>query len=181
MAPRGDRQQREAMKKAAFHRGFHATSKAAPRDMSPQYFGRQRRYDGEVRPTRLAKVSASRRTGASATLGGKERRATMMRILGAGLFLAAAAAVLLTAERAAAQDPLGGAIVGGAIGGILGGAIGHGAGGVIAGAAIGATTGALIAAEAQQRPGGYYWWRGGCYYQYPKGSWLQVQPGYCSY
>jgi len=79
------------------------------------------------------------------------------------------------------QDPVGGAIVGGALGGIIGGAVGRGAGGVIAGAAIGATTGAVIAAEAQRRNGGYYWWRGGCYYRYPNGSWLQVQPGYCAY
>jgi hypothetical protein len=37
----------------------------------------------------------------------------------------------------------------------------------------------VIAAEAQRRNSGYYWWRGGCYYRYPNGSWLQVQPGYC--
>jgi hypothetical protein len=53
--------------------------------------------------------------------------------------------------------------------------------GAIAGAAIGATTGAVIAAEAQRRSTGYYWWRGGCYYRYPNGAWLQVQPGYCAY
>ena len=38
----------------------------------------------------------------------------------------------------------------------------------------------LRAQQAQLRAGGYYWWRGGCYYRYPNGSWLQVQPGYCS-
>ena len=53
--------------------------------------------------------------------------------------------------------------------------------GAVVGAIIGATTGAMIAAEAQQRPSGYYWWRGGCYYRYPNGDWLQVQPGYCAY
>jgi hypothetical protein len=84
----------------------------------------------------------------------------MKHSLGAGIFLALA---LLPAQQAAAQDPLAGAIVGGAVGGI-----------------IGAAAGATIAAEAQQRNGGYYWWRGGCYYRYPNGSWLQVQPGYCS-
>ena len=31
-------------------------------------------------------------------------------------------------------------------------------------------SGAVIAAEAQPRPGGYYWWRGGCYYWYPNGA-----------
>ena len=97
----------------------------------------------------------------------------------AGVFLALAA--LLPARHAAAQDPLAGAIVGGAVGGILGGAIGHNAGSAIAGAVIGATTGAVIASEGQRRSSGYYWWHGGCYYRYPNGSWLQVQPGYCSY
>jgi uncharacterized protein YcfJ len=102
----------------------------------------------------------------------------MMRTLGAGIFLGLAA--LLPAQEATAQDPLAGAIVGGALGGIVGGALGRG-GGAVAGAVIGATTGAVIAAEAQQRSTGYYWWRGGCYYRYPNGSWLQVQLGYCSY
>jgi hypothetical protein len=46
---------------------------------------------------------------------------------------------------------------------------------------IGATTGAVIAAEAQRRNGGYYWWHGGCYYRYPNGAWMQIQPGYCDY
>ena len=49
------------------------------------------------------------------------------------------------------------------------------------GAIVVATTGAMIAAEAQQRPSGYHRWRGGCYYRYPNGDWLQVQPGYCAY
>jgi hypothetical protein len=97
----------------------------------------------------------------------------------AGSFLALAA--LLPAQPAAAQDPLAGAIVGGAVGGILGGAIGRGAGGAVAGAVIGGATGAAIVSEGQRRASGYYWWHGGCYYRYPNGSWLQVQPGYCSY
>jgi hypothetical protein len=89
---------------------------------------------------------------------------------------------MVTVERqASAQDPVGGAIVGGALGGIIGGAVGHSPGGAIAGALIGATTGAVIASEAQRRNSGYYWWRGGCYYRYPNGSWLQVQPNYCAY
>jgi hypothetical protein len=102
----------------------------------------------------------------------------MKRMLGAGVLLALAA--VMPAQRAAAQDPIGGAIVGGALGGIIGGAVGHGRG-AVAGAVIGATTGAVIASEAQRRAGGYYWWRGGCYYRYPDGSWLGVAPGYCSY
>ena len=103
----------------------------------------------------------------------------MMRTAAAGIFLALAA--LTPAQQAAAQAPVGGAIVGGTLGAIIGGAIGHGAGGAIAGAAIGATTGAVIAAEAQRRNGGYYWWNGGCYYRYPNGGWVQIQRGYCAY
>ena len=80
----------------------------------------------------------------------------MKQTIGAAAILTLAA--LTPAQQAAAQDPVGGAIVGGALGGIIGGAVGRGAGGVIAGAAIGATTGAVIAAEAQRRNGGYYWW-----------------------
>ena len=102
----------------------------------------------------------------------------MIRTIGAALL---AIAALMPVQQAAAQDPVGGAIVGGALGGIIGGAVGRGAGGAVAGALIGATTGAVIASEAQRRNGGYYWWRGGCYYRYPDGSWLQVQPGYCAY
>jgi outer membrane lipoprotein SlyB len=109
---------------------------------------------------------------------GQDGRANMMRTAGATVFLMLAA--LTPAQQAAAQDPLAGAIIGGALGGIVGGALGRG-GGAIAGAAIGATTGAIIAAEAQRNAAGYYWWHGGCYYRYPNGAWFQVQPGYCSY
>jgi len=101
----------------------------------------------------------------------------MKRVLGAAMLLSAVA--VMPPQQAMAQDPVGGAIVGGALGAIVGGAVGHGAGGAIAGGLIGATTGAVIASEAQRRRTGYYWWRGGCYYRYPNGSWLQVQPGYC--
>src|SRR5579862_12747 len=109
----------------------------------------------------------------------REGRTAMMRSLGAGVLLALSA--LLPAQQATAQDPLAGAIIGGALGGIIGGAAGRGAGGAFAGAAIGATTGAIIASEAQRRSGGYYWWHGGCYYQYPNGAWVQIAPNYCSY
>jgi hypothetical protein len=92
-----------------------------------------------------------------------------------------ALATLLPTQPAAAQDPVGGAIVGGTIGGLIGGALGRGRG-AIAGAAIGATTGAVIAAEARPRPGGYFWWRGGCYFQYPNGAWSPLlTPNYCGY
>jgi len=123
----------------------------------------------EIRP------GPARRSGGR----GKEGRTDMVRALVAGGFLALAA--LMPAQQAGAQDPVGGAILGGVLGGIVGGAVGRGPGGVIAGAAIGATTGAVIASEAQRRNGGYYWWHGGCYYQYPNGAWVQIQPNYCSY
>jgi len=100
-------------------------------------------------------------------------------MVGAGMLLALATA--MPVQQAAAQDPVGGAIFGGAVGGILGGALGGGRG-AIAGAAVGATTGAVIAAEAQPRPGGYFWWRGGCYYRYPNGAWsAPLSPNYCGY
>jgi len=41
---------------------------------------------------------------------------------------------------------------------------------------------AVIASEAQARPGGYFWWHGGCYYRYPNGAWSQpLYPSYCGY
>ena len=103
----------------------------------------------------------------------------MVRTLGATALLALA--TVMPMQPAAAQNPVGGAIVGGALGGIIGGAVGRGPGGVIAGAAIGAATGAIIASEAQRRNAGYYWWHGGCYYQYPNGAWVQVGYNYCGY
>jgi hypothetical protein len=119
-----------------------------------------------------------------------------MRTLGAGIFTAAflALAAPLPAEQAAAQDgpvpaspppnpaaPVGGAIVGGALGAIIGGALGHGRG-AVAGAIIGGTSGAVIASEAQARPNGYYWWPGACYYRYPNGTWSPpLYPSYCGY
>jgi hypothetical protein len=100
----------------------------------------------------------------------------MVRTFAAAGFLALAA--LMPAQEAAAQDPLAGAIMGGVLGGVIGGAVGRG-GGAVAGAIIGASTGAIIASEAQRRSGGYYWWRRGCYYRYPDGGWMQVNPGNC--
>jgi Glycine zipper 2TM domain len=107
----------------------------------------------------------------------------MMRNVGAGVFAGGllALAAVLPSQPAAAQDAVGGAIVGGALGGILGGALGHGRG-AVAGAIAGATAGAVIASEAQPRPGGYFWWRGGCYYRYPGGAWSPpLRPDYCGY
>ena len=54
-----------------------------------------------------------------------------------------ALAIAMPAKDAAAQDPMGGAIIGGAAGAILGGALGGGRGTAV-GAIIGGTTGAVI-------------------------------------
>jgi hypothetical protein len=112
----------------------------------------------------------------------REGRTDMTRTWGAGV-LTAGLLAFATAP-AAAQDPsapVGGAIVGGALGAIVGGALGHGRG-AVAGAIVGGTTGAVVAAEAQRRPNGYYWWRGNCYYRYPNGGWSEpLNPGYCGY
>jgi hypothetical protein len=120
----------------------------------------------------------------------------MTRTFGAAVFAAGLALATLV-QPAAAQyygygppppppppdpaAPVGGAIAGGVIGGIIGGALGRGPG-AVAGAVIGGTTGAVIASEAQARPGGYFWWRGSCYYRYPNGAWSQpLYPSYCGY
>jgi BA14K-like protein/outer membrane protein with glycine zipper len=90
-----------------------------------------------------------------------------------------ALAVVAPAENAAAQDPLGGAIFGGAAGAIVGGALGGGRGAAV-GAIVGATTGAAIAAQGERRPGGYYYYQNGCYVQRPDGAWVAASPRYCA-
>lgn len=87
-------------------------------------------------------------------------------------------AVAMPVHEAVAQDPLGGAILGGAAGAIVGGAIGGGRGAAI-GAVIGAGTGAAIASEGERRRGGYYYYHNGCYIQRPDGAWIHVHPRYC--
>jgi len=101
----------------------------------------------------------------------------MYRALGASGFLAIALA--MPVQDAAAQDPLGGAILGGAAGAIIGGAVGGGRG-AATGAIIGGVTGAAIAAQGQPRPGGYRYYQNACYQQRPDGAWLVVSPEYCA-
>jgi hypothetical protein len=101
----------------------------------------------------------------------------MIRAVGASAFLAIALA--MPVQDAAAQDPLGGAILGGAAGAILGGAMGGGRGAAV-GAIIGGATGAAIAAQGASRPGGYRYYHNGCYQQRPDGAWLVVAPEYCA-
>jgi uncharacterized protein YcfJ len=97
--------------------------------------------------------------------------------VGASALLAISLAMPL--QDAAAQDPLGGAILGGAAGAILGGAMGGGRG-AAAGAIIGGATGAAIAAQGAARPGGYRYYHNGCYQQRADGGWLVVAPEYCA-
>jgi len=73
-----------------------------------------------------------------------------------------------------AASAVGGAIVGGLLGGLLTGR----AGGAAAGAIVGGTTGAIVGAQAAQRPG-YFLSQGGCYYRYPSGQYVQVDPRSC--
>jgi hypothetical protein len=100
----------------------------------------------------------------------------MNRTFGAAALLALTLAIPV--QDAAAQDPLGGALLGGAAGAIIGGAVGGGRG-AAAGAIIGGVTGAAIASQGQARPGGYYYYRNGCYIQRPDGAWIAVSPSYC--
>jgi hypothetical protein len=102
----------------------------------------------------------------------------MVRNLGIAALLALALA--MPAHEAAAQDALGGAILGGAAGAIFGGALGGGRGAAI-GAVLGAGTGAAIAAEGERRRGGYYAYHDGCYIQRGDGAWVRVHPRHCYY
>jgi len=87
-------------------------------------------------------------------------------------------AIAMPAHEAAAQNTLGGALLGGAAGAVVGGAIGGGRGAAI-GAVLGAGTGAAIAADGERRRGGYYWYHDGCYVQRYDGAWLRADPRYC--
>jgi hypothetical protein len=101
----------------------------------------------------------------------------MYRGLAAATLLAVAIAAPV--QDAAAQDPVGGAILGGAAGAILGGALGGGRGAAV-GAIVGGATGAAIAAQGQARPGGYRYYQQGCYQQRADGAWVVVAPEYCA-
>ena len=101
----------------------------------------------------------------------------MYRSLGIAALLSIAVAAPV--QDAAAQDPVGGAILGGAAGAILGGALGGGRGAAV-GAIVGGATGAAIAAQGQPRPGGYRYYQQGCYQQRGDGAWVVVAPEYCA-
>jgi hypothetical protein len=102
---------------------------------------------------------------------------TMLRALGAAALLTIAIAAPM--QDAVAQDPVGGAILGGAAGAIVGGALGGGRGAAV-GAIVGGATGAAIAAQGQPRPGGYRYYQQACYQQRGDGAWVVVAPEYCA-
>jgi hypothetical protein len=77
-------------------------------------------------------------------------------------------------------DPAASAFGGAVVGGLIGGLLTHRPGGVVAGAIAGGATGAIVGAQAAQRPG-YYWSQGGCYYRYPSGQYVPVDPRSCSW
>jgi len=87
-----------------------------------------------------------------------------------------ALATIVPAQQAAAQNVLGGAIVGGAAGALIGGAAG-GRNGAIAGGVIGGVVGASIAAQAERR-NNYYWYNGRCYAAV-QGGYVLVKRAYC--
>ena len=101
----------------------------------------------------------------------------MIRIVTAAGLLALATALPL--QPAAAQDALGGALLGGAAGAIIGGAATGKAGGAIAGGIIGAAVGATIADSMEPRRRGYYWYEGRCWTRRGDGSYIRVRPQYC--
>jgi outer membrane lipoprotein SlyB len=102
----------------------------------------------------------------------------MRKTLGAAALLALAAAAPL--QQAHAQDPLAGALLGGAAGAIIGGAATGRVGGAAAGAILGGAGGAIIGSQMQPRRGGYYWYEGRCWYRYPNGEYRRVPQRYCS-
>lgn len=92
---------------------------------------------------------------------------------------ALALAMTLSVQPASAQDPIGGAIIGGAIGAGVGGAATGRAGGAIVGGVIGATVGASIASQMEPRRHGYYNYQRRCWLQRADGSYVAVSRRYC--
>jgi uncharacterized protein YcfJ len=99
----------------------------------------------------------------------------MIRAIGASALLAMAFAVPL--PQAAAQDAVGGAILGAGAGAFIGGLATGRPDGTIAGAIVGGTAGAILGSDAEKRRG-YYWWQGDCYRRVARG-YVQVSRRYC--
>jgi hypothetical protein len=77
-----------------------------------------------------------------------------------------------------APDPAASAVGGAVVGGILGGLITGRPVGAAVGAIAGGTAGAIAGAQATARAG-YYLAQGNCYYRYPSGQYVQVDPRSC--
>ena len=77
-----------------------------------------------------------------------------------------------------APDPAASAVGGAVVGGLLGGLLTGRPVGAAVGAITGGTIGAIAGAEAAARPG-YYLAQGNCYYKYPSGQYVQVDPRSC--
>jgi hypothetical protein len=77
-----------------------------------------------------------------------------------------------------APDPAASAVGGAIVGGVLGGLITGRPVGAAVGAITGGTVGAIAGAQAAARPG-YYLAQGNCYYKYPSGQYVQVDPRTC--
>jgi hypothetical protein len=76
-------------------------------------------------------------------------------------------------------DPAASIVGGAVVGGLLGGLITHRPVGALAGAVAGGTVGAIAGAQAARRPG-YYWSQdGACYFRYPSGQYAPVDPANC--
>jgi outer membrane lipoprotein SlyB len=88
-------------------------------------------------------------------------------------------ATALPLQQASAQDALGGALLGGAIGAGIGGAATGRAGGALVGGAIGAVVGASIADQMQPRRNGYYAYDSRCWVRRADGSYVSVPRRYC--
>jgi outer membrane lipoprotein SlyB len=101
----------------------------------------------------------------------------MIRTVAAASLLALAS--VFPPQPAAAQDVLGGALLGGAAGAIVGGAATGRAGGAVAGGVIGAALGATIAHSMQPRRGGYYWYQDACWLRRGDGSYVRVSRRNC--
>jgi hypothetical protein len=75
-------------------------------------------------------------------------------------------------------DPAASAVGGAIIGGVLGGLLTGRPGGAAVGAIAGGTAGAIAGAQAAARPG-YYLAQGNCYFRYPSGQYVLVDPRSC--
>jgi hypothetical protein len=75
-------------------------------------------------------------------------------------------------------DPAASAVGGAIVGGLLGGLITGRPGGAAVGAIAGGTAGAIAGAQAAARPG-YYLAQGNCYFRYPSGQYVLVDPRSC--